>query len=80
MARRILNRAEAHRFARSVRLVINQMGITHEVLALACAEEGVSVPYVKQVLNGAVVYESAKLRAIAAALGLNLPAVHSSTD
>ena len=75
MARRILNKSEAHQFSRAVTEALGRLNITHEMLALSCAEEGVTIAYVKSIIVGAAVYESDRLRAVAAALGLNLPDV-----
>lgn len=69
----LLTRTEAKTFGRDVRLLLEELDVTQETLAVACAEEDMSIAYVKAVCTGAIVYESAKLRAVAGALGLNLP-------
>jgi predicted transcriptional regulator len=60
-------------FANQVREQLESLGVTHATLALACCDALVTEPYVKAILSGKVNYTSRKMRAIAAALGLNDP-------
>lgn len=60
-------------FAHEVREQLSSLGVTHGTLALACCDALVTEPYVKAILRGQVMSNSRKMRAIAAALGLNDP-------
>lgn len=73
MKPRTMYRWQARHFGKMLATEMFLFGVTHEVLAFACAEEGVTVPYVKALLVGEVTYISAKMMAICDALGHPYP-------
>lgn len=73
MKPRTMTRWQARHFGQMLATEMFLLRVTHEVLARACAEEGVTVPYVKALLSGEVTYVSAKTIAICDALGHPYP-------